>query len=58
MEEFSDGPAAAKARWWLGVINAGTLSPDAAERELAPGAMPLFDVHTDHGDKPRRAQPR
>ncbi len=49
MDDFSDGPAAVKARWWLNVLNGGDLSAEAAKRELLPGAMPLFGVHTEEG---------
>jgi methyltransferase (TIGR00027 family) len=49
MAEFLDGPAGAKALWWLSVINAGELADADAERELVPGAHPVFDIHTDEG---------
>src|SRR5438477_8635929 len=49
MAQFLDGPAGAKALWWLSVINAGELAAADAERALVTGAHPMFDIHSDEG---------
>jgi methyltransferase (TIGR00027 family) len=47
--EFSDNPAGRMATWWLRVMNTGDLSDTDARELILPGAVPLFDLHTDPG---------
>ena len=47
--EWSTGPAAAAAAWFVSVLNGGEVSDADARERFLPEAMPLYNVHTAEG---------